>query len=335
MADQDQLLQQLQGVIAGQQQRIAQLETSINNINVNNGLSLSGGSSRDHSVSLVKPPKPDTFDGRTQKSIDQWLFEIEQYFIITRAPSSDWVTIAAAFLRGSAATWWRSAYQKAQVSNIIITWESFKAALIQRFRPIEASKTARTALDALRQTRSVSEYCDTFLRYVQLIDNITDAEQIHRFISGLKPSIAREVDMFDPKTLENAMSVASRADLRSKLYGNNNNSTNTNQYRSFNNAPRSMNQERRTFGGGVSSGVPMELGKIEDNKEVELGESTEINALSSYGNRSNTGNRNNGLSREEYDRLSKERRCFRCRQVGHMARNCTNNSVRGPNKPLN
>jgi hypothetical protein len=35
-----------------------------------------------------------------------------------------------------------------------------------------------------------------------------------------------------------------------------------------------------------------------------------------------------GLSREEYDRLSREGRCFWCKNTGHMARNCDQSSAR-------
>jgi hypothetical protein len=34
------------------------------------------------------------------------------------------------------------------------------------------------------------------------------------------------------------------------------------------------------------------------------------------------------LSQEEYDRLSREGKCFRCKQTGHPARNCQSD----PNK---
>jgi hypothetical protein len=308
VVQEQEMIQQLQNALLGQQQRITQLEQMMVN----------------RSIGQAKPPKPDTFDGRSLKSIEQWLFEIEQYLQLTHTGAEHWVNICSSYLRGSAATWWRKCYQDAKTLNKEISWNSFKQSLLQRFRPIEASKTARSILDTLRQTGSVSGYCDAFLRQIQLIDDTSVAEQIHCFTRGLKPVIAREVDMFQPKTLEEAMAIATRADLRSKLYGN--------QSREFPSFTRSTNMQRNVITSGASTSVPMELGVIEDNNEdhgdMQVNVAMSNSAGKFYGR---TGN----LNREQYDRLSRERRCFRCGQTGHLARNCTaKSSMSNAHAPL-
>ena len=305
-----QIMQQLQNVIVEQQQRLAHLERAM----------VSSATAPRVATSMAKPPKPDMFDGRSLKSIDQWLFVMEQYFTITSTGNDLWVNICSSYLRGSAATWWRKFYQDAEKNKQEITWTSFKTSLLQRFKPIEAPKTARTALDSLKQTRSVSEYCDVFLRLIQLIDDMSSAEQLHCFIRGLRANVGREVDMFQPKTLEDAMSIATRADLRFKTF-----STPSRDFSSFNRS----SGERRNFNHALSSqssAVPMELGVMED--VLSSMENAEVNAAFAPGNQRRM---TNDLNRDEYDRLSREKKCFRCRMVGHYARNCTNRSVSNGN----
>ena len=47
-----------------------------------------------------------------------------------------------------------------------------------------------------------------------------------------------------------------------------------------------------------------------------------------YNRRSNGGQRVPGLSREEFDRCVEKKVCFRCKNVGHWARNCPNANPR-------
>lgn len=316
MATQDQL-KQLESFLAEQQKKIHQLEASINVSNGNRG------------GSQAKPPKPDIFDGRSVKLIDQWMFEMEQYLRITGTPVDQWVNIGSAYLRGAAAAWWRKLYQE---SPSTVTWSVFKSSIMLRFRPLEASKTARAALDVLRQSRSVSEYCDAFFRQSQLIDSPSEAELLHCFIRGLKPSIAREVDMFQPKNLQDAMSMATRSDLRYQMFSGPS---------SRSGSPPSFQRESSAYGRtstqlSSSGSAPMELGSIDSKEDLNDhvdGENKESPQLLNT-NTGYSGNRNrdrNGLSREDYDRLSKERRCFRCRQRGHMARNCSQSALKNNN----
>jgi len=39
------------------------------------------------------------------------------------------------------------------------------------------------------------------------------------------------------------------------------------------------------------------------------------------------------LSREDYDRLSREGKCFQCREAGHLARNCPKRSSNSTARP--
>ena len=163
-----------------------------------------------------KPIKPNTFHGNNKVSVEAWVFEMEQYFAIVRMREDEKVKFAGAFLREMASSWWKSVNEADQPTPQ--EWNEFKAALIKRFQPVAATKTARAILNSLKQTKSVQEYCNIFLRQLQLISDMSPSDQIDRFLNGLKPHIASEIDMHDPKVLEETMNLAQRAEIRRNNY---------------------------------------------------------------------------------------------------------------------
>lgn len=311
--DPQQLLQALQN----QQARMEQMEQVIRSM-----ATQPAPASQVNSGSF-KPVKPQTFNGAPRANADAWIFEMEQYFAVTNMAPDTQTPYAVAFLRDMASTWWRSVVRQ-KPELLRVNWATFKEQLLTRFRPIEASKTARTMLNTLKQTGTVSDYCNTFFRQLQLIDDMAMADQIDRFTRGLKFSIAQEVDMHDPKTLEAAMNLAQRADLR--LRNRRFNTFGTAPYNSY--SGNRYHSVTRTVDSGPA---PMELGSIEETKdgdneyqEEDFFESeASLNAMQGDNRNSRNGNsRVPNLSKEDYQRLRREGKCFRCRQTGHVGRLC-------------
>ena len=56
----------------------------------------------------------------------------------------------------------------------------------------------------------MTAYIDAFKRCVQKLDNISDDEQLDKFIRGLKPALQREVLKADPQSFQNACMLAER-----------------------------------------------------------------------------------------------------------------------------
>ena len=271
-----------------------------------------------------KPVKPNTFHGNNRATVDAWTFEMEQYFVVTGMEEKDKVPFAGAFLRDMASLWWRSVCQSREVTAIPLNWQDFKQLLTKRFQPVAATKTARAILASLKQNKSVAEYCNIFFRQMQLIDDMNPADQIERFVRGLKPPIANEVDMHDPKNLDEAMNLAQRAEIRRNNYYRPFQFKGNNQQHQGN--PFSSNR----FTSSYSGSTPMELGNTELEQDQEsslLLESIEdgyVNSINDSRISKNGGIkfRVPSLSKQEYDQLSKEGRCFKCRKPGHLARNC-------------
>jgi hypothetical protein len=275
---------------------------------------------------VLKAMKPSTFTARRGGDVDMWINEMERYLVLTTGAGDkgQFVPYAATFLKEAASTWFDS--QKPEVKNG--SWEQFKAKLRERFRPLAPGRTARAALKSLRQQPGrLGAYCEIFLRTVQLIDDMSTSDQLDNFLSGLHPRLADEVDRMDPKSLEDAMVYAQKVDLRWTTRG----------HRSG--GPSSFSQARFAPAPASTSGpAPMDLSALdydsaysyEDEEQDGLYALPQRSGMRpTIGGRMHQGSqmgprrgRVENLTREKFDRLSREGKCFNCEQPGHLARNC-------------
>jgi hypothetical protein len=291
-----------------------------------------------HTHNLPKPTKPNTFNGHPRTNVDAWLFEMETYLEVvgvTGDPTR--VNFAVAFLRDIASTWWSSVLKEPVPPR---QWDAFKARFLDRFRPLEASRTARVALMSIKQRGSVADYTNAFLRHMQLIPDMAVDDQIQFYLRGLQPHIWDEVDIKSPATLDQAMSYAQRADLRR-----------ASRRQAFAPSTRPSFHSRSDWSvsrpSQAQQAVPMELSHVSsyeqedgydsytdqgtaDGREEAGGAapSTQLNAFASRPlSRRPTGTAATSrppvkLSLEERERCMRERLCFRCRQPGHMGGRC-------------
>lgn len=163
----------------------------------------------------MKPLQPTAFTGTgTGLNAEQWLMEIERYFRASRGAVKEdhtSVDLASTYLKGSASSWFTALENN---NTKPATWDAFKAVFRERFNPLAAARTARSLLRELRQRSKVSGYSDEFLGYIQLIPDMSVADQIDQYIHGLLPHIATEVDRTTPTTLAEAMNAAQLEELR-------------------------------------------------------------------------------------------------------------------------
>ena len=121
------------------------------------------------------------------------------------------VAHAVGFLSDDATTWWRNLRE----SSRPVTWQEFSESIKQRFLPLTESETARDDLWNLRQTTSVAVYSAKFSTIVAAIDDMGDADQLDRYIHGLKAPLQLEMKRFPPQSLKEAMNMAERLDQHS------------------------------------------------------------------------------------------------------------------------
>jgi len=251
--------------------------------------------------------KPSPFTGRGLVVIDRWLYQIELYFSLTNIPELKKVSFAVSFLEESALDWWRGIEDAAQGQQL--SWSEFKEQAFKRYRPVQASDTARAILFSLRQTGSVQGYYDAFYRQKQMIKDMAEADQISFFVRGLKRQIAREVLRDRPITLEDAVNRAILCEAMDRDFSRFNGSSGY-DFRKGANNKRGYNSTGAT---------PMELGITEIAKEdAEETETIAMGSVAAVG----VGQKGGKMSEEEHQRHMKQGLCFRCHRSGHMSRNC-------------
>ena len=169
--------------------------------------------------STVKPSKPSTFNGdHRYGKATSWLLEMENYFRATTCNDPDRTRFAASQLRDNAVIWWDS--RKREVTggdSDSVSWESFKKAFSSHYEPVEAAETARAMLYSLKQNGGVAAYCDLFNRHRTSVHDMSVQDQLFLFKKGLKEELAREVNLHKPDNLMEAMSIATRAEIQSRL----------------------------------------------------------------------------------------------------------------------
>src|SRR5581483_7725430 len=185
------------------QNAVHQMQTSLQSLQHNQStsqpLSSSSSTSTSHPTStthsptmpgIIKLPKPSFFTGAAKSDVETWLFEVEQYLMSYGVTvDAQKVAFAAACLKGLALQWWQYHCTLHSGVNVLnITWNAFKEEMRKRFQPVEASRTARVNLRSLKQgNKTVLEYCGAFYDQLQLIHDMSEADQVENFMAGLNP----------------------------------------------------------------------------------------------------------------------------------------------------
>lgn len=209
------------------------------------------------------------------------------------------------------------------------SWTEFRSAFLFRFSPSDTSRIARLKLHTVEQRSSVADYNAAFFNQMELIHDMSAADQVMQYILGLKQNIRNDVDRENPTTLTDAMHLAQRDDTR--MYNLNRYTHNHMKSRSGYGGGRSNNSYQQTS--------PMELGSMDSEDtygEEEQKYDVELDQLNAFMRRNGPSRPSNSrptppsssgapltkLTPEEREKCVREGRCFRCRQTGHQSREC-------------
>lgn len=159
--------------------------------------------------------KPEVFLGRPDSTeLARWLFQLRQYFILTKvAEDSEKIAYAAALFRDDAIDWWLGVLNGRDAPPSDTTWDQFVALLQAKFAPLNDAEVARSDMDRLRLARckSITEYNQLFTRYAARIRTLPEPDQVHRYMAGLTPKVRQAFGGEMPDTVVTAMRRAERS----------------------------------------------------------------------------------------------------------------------------
>ncbi|RVX03852.1 Transposon Tf2-2 polyprotein [Vitis vinifera] len=172
---------------------------------------LQGSASGPEALSKVRVPEPKGFNGnRNAKELENFLWDIEQFFKVAHVPDGEKVSITSMYLTGDAKLWWRTRMEDDAESGRpqITTWETLKKELKDQFLPTNTAWVAREALKRLRHTGSVREYVKEFSSLMLDIKNMSEEDKLFNFMSGLQGWAQTELRRQGVRDLPAAMAAA-------------------------------------------------------------------------------------------------------------------------------
>jgi len=159
----------------------------------------------------MKVPEPKAFEGiRNAKMLENFLWDMEQYFVAAHIPESEQVSITSMYLDGDAKLWWRTRVQEdvSMGKPKIDEWETMKKELKNQFLPCNAGWQARESLKKLQHTGTPREYVKEFSSLMLDISNMSDEDKLFNFMSGLQPWAQTELRRQNVRDVQGAMAAA-------------------------------------------------------------------------------------------------------------------------------
>lgn len=308
----------------------------------------------------LKAPTLKSFLGVMGFEVDTWLRSVrkqfEWYGSSMFPDDASRIRYAALHLEGAALEWWDSEDQ-----NLITTWQEFVARMHDRYRPKQAAEVARQHLATLKQTGGVSQLCNKMLQLLAHVPTMHEDDKIFTFKQALDKNLAAKVAEKEPKTLHDAMYIAVQAELYVGRAGSRhvggffNNFGNRGGYPSRGassssssmHAPMEVNHIGLADDEEEDDGTPSvghrgkPIGEASGTSEreqqlmamVQQLQQQQHSLAAAFQKRGGGDHRKHnsgasgakvpGVSKEEYERCRKEGLCLKCKEAGHLARDCT------------
>lgn len=141
----------------------------------------------------------------------EWLTKAAQYFAYYDITGNQRIIFASYHLTEEANEWWQATVRALGIEQNLITWETSEEELWKRFSPTR-STNFHEELSKIRQTGTFQEYQRAFERLRNKVSNWSEEALVGTFLGGLHHTIADDVRMFQPKTLQEVINLARMKD---------------------------------------------------------------------------------------------------------------------------
>ena len=137
------------------------------------------------------------------EGVEEWIFKVEQFFVLERTSEQSKIGVVALHLEGGALYWHRNFIK---LRERMPSWGEYVQALRRRFGPL-AYEDPMAEVKKLKQMGSLEEYVKAF---EMLMDKaqLNENQAVSCFLAGLRHEVEMMVRMFNPRTLQDAYSLA-------------------------------------------------------------------------------------------------------------------------------
>ena len=147
------------------------------------------------SSSKPKMPEPKCFGrARSSKELENFLWDMEQYFSVAKIGVAEQVDLTVMYLTGDAKLWWwtRTKDDLSVGRPKIETSDLLKQVLKEQFLPNNTSWIAQEELKRLKHERSVREYVKSFCSLILDIDNMSEEDRLFNLGASGTTAIERK-----------------------------------------------------------------------------------------------------------------------------------------------
>jgi len=156
-----------------------------------------------------KAPIP-LFEGKPNENVNNWIFLLESRFTADKIPDEERVGLAMGYLRELPLEVYKRMCRRGNP-----TWDELKNELKATFLPFGVQMKLRNDLLTLKQIGdNFDGYLREFNRLINQVDEMSEADKILFFTTGLRRNSSLEVQRCQPKSLEEAMKIASSYEMR-------------------------------------------------------------------------------------------------------------------------
>ncbi|KAJ8481441.1 hypothetical protein ONZ45_g15313 [Pleurotus djamor] len=284
---------------------------------------------------LIKPNPPDNYDGEADnQAFFKFMHEYSMYVEEGKLPRRQKVAKVGRFLTGKAYTFYMR-----QVAYDARRWtlDEFFTALFNYCFPADYVSKQRRRLQKLYQhEKKVKEYTSELIELFTIIGMTDERERVNKLWNGLRFDIQKDLwkDRLNPETASWDKVVEAAEIIEISL------SIGASQHSRDHQKKGGNNKGNHKPSGSGSSKPDHGKGKPSNHGQGGGFHSNQSRAGSSrfrdHKRSSNQKPERPRLSDAEIERLKSERRCFTCKEVGHMSRQCpkahnvASSSSRGP-----